>query len=137
MIKMKTRKEIAKICHDSFVEAAIGLDVPTLSPEKQIASDLDIDSIHVLEAMIIIEDKLEGIMLDAEEFQNAITVGDLYNLIGIKIKQQIEIEKLYKEVGDNEFAKNKLMDQLFEDKQNKTGVYGQELADEALKELEQ
>ena len=137
MIKMKTRKEIAKLCHDSFVEAAIGLDVPTLSPEKQIASDLDIDSIHVLEAMIIIEDKLEGIMLDAEEFQNAITVGDLYNLIGIKIKQQIEIEKLYKEVGDNEFAKNKLMDQLFEDKQNKTGVYGQELADEALKELEQ
>jgi acyl carrier protein len=137
MIKMKTRKEIAKICHDSFVEAAIGLDVPTLSPEKQIASDLDIDSIHVLEAMIIIEDKLEGIMLDAEEFQNAITIGDLYNLIGIKIKQQIEIEKLYKEVSDNEFAKSKLMDQLFEDKQNKTGIYGQELADEALKELEQ
>jgi hypothetical protein len=29
------------------------------------------------------------------------------------------------------------MDQLFEDKQNKTGVYSQELADEALKELEQ
>jgi hypothetical protein len=29
------------------------------------------------------------------------------------------------------------MDQLFEDKQNKTGIYGQELADEALKELEQ
>jgi len=137
MIKMKTRKEIAKICHDSFVEAAIGLDVPTLTPEKQIASDLDIDSIHVLEAMIIIEDKLEGIMLDAEEFQNAITIGDLYNLIGIKIKQQIEIEKLQKEAGDNEFAKNKLMDQLFEDKQNKTGVYSQELADEALKELEQ
>jgi len=134
---MKTRKEIAKICHDSFVEAAIGLDVPTLTPEKQIASDLDIDSIHVLEAMIIIEDKLEGIMLDAEEFQNAITIGDLYNLIGIKIKQQIEIEKLQKEAGDNEFAKNKLMDQLFEDKQNKTGVYSQELADEALKELEQ
>ena len=136
-MQMLTRKDIAKICHDSFVEAAIGLDVPKLSPEKQIASDLDIDSIHVLEAMIIIEDKLEGIMLDAEEFQNAITIGDLYDLIGIKIKQKIEIDKLYEEVGDNELAKSQLSDQLYKDKQNKTGVYSQELADEALKELKE
>ena len=87
--------------------------------------------------MIIIEDKLEGIMLDAEEFQNAITIGDLYDLIGIKIKQKIEIDKLYEEVGDNEFAKSQLSDQLYKDKQNKTGVYSQELADEALKELKE
>jgi len=134
-MQMLTRKEISKICHESFVEAAIGLNVPELSPEKQIASDLDIDSIHVLEAMIIIEDKID-IMLDAEEFQSAITIGDLYDLIGIKIKQKIEIDKLFEEAGDEESARRKLERQLMEDKHHKRGIYGKELADEALKELQ-
>ena len=40
-------------------------------------------------------------------------------------------------MGDNEFAKSQLSDQLYKDKQNKTGVYSQELADEALKELKE
>ena len=65
--------------------------------------------------MIIIEDKID-IMLDAEEFQSAITIGDLYDLIGIKIKQKIEIDKLFEEAGDDESARRKLERQLMEDK---------------------
>ena len=101
---MVTREEIEKVCKEAFEEAAMGLSVPDLSPGKNIASDLDIDSIHVLEAMIIIEDNLH-VMLDAEEFQSATTVGDLYDLIEFKIIQTAKIDKFMEEAGDNEFAK--------------------------------
>ena len=119
---MVTREEIEKVCKEAFEEAAMGLSVPDLSPGKNIASDLDIDSIHVLEAMIIIEDNLH-VMLDAEEFQSATTVGDLYDLIEFKIIQTAKIDKFMEEAGDNEFAKSKAIDQLREHKENGTGPY--------------
>ena len=45
-----------------------------------ITLDLEIDSIHILETMIIIEDTF-NIMLDAEEFQKATTISDLYDMV--------------------------------------------------------
>ena len=122
---MVTREEIEKVCKAAFEEAAMGLSVPDLSPEKNIASDLDIDSIHVLEAMIIIEDNLH-VRLDAEEFQRATTVGDLYDLIEFKIKQTAKVDKFLEEAGDNEFAKSKAIDQLREHKENGTGPYSKD-----------
>jgi len=122
---MVTREEIEKACKEAFEEAAMGLSVPDLSPGKNIASDLDIDSIHVLEAMIIIEDNLH-VMLDAEEFQSATTVGDLYDLIEFKIIQTAKIDKFMEEAGDNEFAKSKAIDQLREHKENGTGPYSKD-----------
>ena len=122
---MITREEVEKVCKDAFEEAAMGLYTVDLTPEKNIASDLDIDSIHVLEAMIIIEDNLH-VMLDAEEFQRATTVGDLYDLIEFKIKQTAKIDKFLEEAGDNEFAQSKAFDQLKEHKENETGPYSKD-----------
>ena len=122
---MITREEIEKVCKEAFEEAAMGLYTVELTPEKNIASDLDIDSIHVLEAMIIIEDNLH-VMLDAEEFQRATTVGDLYDLIEFKIKQTAKVDKFLEEAGDNEFTKSKAYDQLKEHKENETGPYSKD-----------
>ena len=122
---MVTREEIEQTCKEAFEEAATGLSFPELTPEKNIASDLDIDSIHVLEAMIIIEDNLD-VMLDAEEFQSATTVSDLYDLIEFKIKQKSKIDKFLEEAGDNESAKTRAIDQLKEHKEKETGPYSKD-----------
>ena len=45
-----------------------GIEFPEIKPDSKIALDLEIDSIHILETMIIIEDNF-NIALDAEEFQ--------------------------------------------------------------------
>tara|TARA_B100000586_G_C19868835_1_gene325926 strand:+ start:263 stop:631 length:369 start_codon:yes stop_codon:yes gene_type:complete len=122
---MVTREEIEKICKEAFEEASMGLSIPEISPEKNIAQDLDIDSIHVLETMIIIEDNLD-VMLDAEEFQKATTIGDLYDLIEFKIKQKSKIDKFLEEAGDDEFAQSRAIDQLKEHKEKETGPYSKD-----------
>ena len=119
---MVTREEIEQKCKDAFDEAGMGLSFPEITPEKNIAQDLDIDSIHILETMILIEDEFD-IMLDAEEFQKATTVRDLYDLVEIKIKQGAKIKELEKEAGDDEKARNRLLEQLKKDKEAGTGVY--------------
>jgi len=119
---MVTREEIEQKCKDAFDEAGMGLSFPEITPEKNIAQDLDIDSIHILETMILIEDEFD-IMLDAEEFQKATTVRDLYDLVEVKIKQGAKIKELEKEAGDDEKARNRLLEQLKKDKEAGTGVY--------------
>lgn len=119
---MVTREEIEQTCKDAFDEAGMGLSFPEITPEKNIAQDLDIDSIHILETMIIIEDEFE-IMLDAEEFQKASTVKDLYDLVEIKIMQAAKIKKLEEEAGDDEKARNRLIEQLRKEKEAGTGIY--------------
>ena len=119
---MVTREEIDQKCKDAFDEAGMGLSFPEITPEKNIAQDLDIDSIHILETMILIEDEFD-IMLDAEEFQKATTVRDLYDLVEVKIKQGAKIKELEKEAGDDEKARNRLLEQLKKDKEAGTGVY--------------
>ena len=119
---MGTREEIEQKCNDAFDEAGMGLSFPEITPEKNIAQDLDIDSIHILETMILIEDEFD-IMLDAEEFQKATTVRDLYDLVEVKIKQGAKIKELEKEAGDDEKARNRLLEQLKKDKEAGTGVY--------------
>ena len=119
---MVTREEIEQKCKDAFDEAGMGLSFPEITPEKNIAQDLDIDSIHILETMILIEDEFD-IMLDAEEFQKATTVRDLYDLVEVKIKQGAKIKELEKEAGDDEKARNRLLEQLNKDKEAGTGVY--------------
>ena len=122
---MITREEIEKVCKEAFEESAMGLSVPDISPEKNIATDLDIVSIHVIEAMIIIEDKLK-VMLDAEEFQSATTISDLYDIIEFKIKQTAKVDKFLEDAGDNEYAKSKAIDQLREHKEKGTGPYSKD-----------
>ena len=119
---MVTREEIEQKCKDAFDEAGMGLSFPEITPEKNIAQDLDIDSIHILETMILIEDEFD-IMLDAEEFQKATTVRDLYDLVEVKIKQGAKIKELEKEAGDDEKARNRLLEQLKKEKEAGTGVY--------------
>ena len=81
------RSEIEKICKECFEEAGQGLNIPEIKPERRIALDLEIDSIHILETMIMIEDEL-GIQLDAEDFQSATTIKDLYDLVERKVKEK-------------------------------------------------
>ena len=119
---MVTREEIEQKCKDAFDEAGMGLSFPEITQEKNIAQDLDIDSIHILETMILIEDEFD-IMLDAEEFQKATTVRNLYDLVEVKIKQGAKIKELEKEAGDDEKARNRLLEQLKKDKEAGTGVY--------------
>ena len=81
------RSEIEKICKACFEEAGEGLNIPEIKPESRIALDLEIDSIHILETMIMIEDEL-GIQLDAEDFQSATTIKDLYDLVERKVEEK-------------------------------------------------
>lgn len=81
------RSEIEKICKACFEEAGQGLSIPEIKPESRIALDLEIDSIHILETMIMIEDEL-GIQLDAEDFQSATTIKELYDLVERKVKEK-------------------------------------------------
>ena len=112
---MVTREEIEQKCKDAFDEAGMGLSFPEITPEKNIAQDLDIDSIHILETMILIEDEFD-IMLDAEEFQKATTVRDLYDLVEVKIKQGAKIKELEKEAGDDEKARNRFRFKVYSTK---------------------
>ena len=75
-----TREEVEEKCKSAFEEAAAGIDFPEIKPDSKIALDLEIDSIHILETMIIIEDTF-NIALDAEEFQKATTISDLYDMV--------------------------------------------------------
>lgn len=75
-----TREEIEEKCKSAFEEAAAGIEFPEIKPDSKIALDLEIDSIHILETMILIEDNF-NIALDAEEFQKATTISDLYDLV--------------------------------------------------------
>ena len=80
---MYTRQEIEDGCKQAFEQAAAGLDFPEIKEDSKIALDLEIDSIHILETMIIIEDNF-NIALDTEEFQKATTIKDLYDLVEAK-----------------------------------------------------
>ena len=60
---------------------------------------------------------------ESEEFQKATTVRDLYDLVEVKIKQGAKIKELEKEAGDDEKARNRLLEQLKKDKEAGTGVY--------------
>lgn len=82
-----TKDEIEKICKACFEEAGEGLDIPEIKPESRIALDLEIDSIHILETMIMIEDELD-IALDAEDFQTATTIQELYDLVEQKVRDK-------------------------------------------------
>ena len=50
---MYTRQEIEDGCKQAFEQAAAGLDFPEIKEDSKIALDLEIDSIHILETMIL------------------------------------------------------------------------------------
>lgn len=77
------RSEIAARLSDLLV-SELGLDADKISPEASFESDLEVDSLGVVELLMAMEDEF-GVKIPDEEAEAIQTVGDAINLISGKL----------------------------------------------------
>ncbi len=77
------RSEIATRLSDLLV-SELGLDADKINPEASFESDLEVDSLGVVELLMAMEDEF-GVKIPDEEAEAIQTVGDAINLISGKL----------------------------------------------------
>ncbi len=75
-----TNEEIAKIVNDALADE-FELEVEDLTPDAHIRDDLGLDSLDIVDMVIVIEKAFSFKLPDRAMLANIHTLGDIYGLI--------------------------------------------------------